>query len=64
MRAIFRICRKTSQQGLQLVEKLATPLKTVYLQKLKGMQRSELASMWYHLYEMGYFFCQEWYIKE
>ena len=67
MHAIFRICQKTSQQGLQLVEKLATPLKTVYLQKLKGMHRSELASiscsMWYHLYEMGYFFCQEWYIK-
>ena len=55
MRAIFRICRKTSQQDLQLVEKLATPMTTVYLQKLKAMHRSELASMWYHLYEMGYF---------
>ena len=41
----FQDMSKTSQQGLQLVEKLAMPLKTVYLQKLKGMQLSELASM-------------------
>ena len=42
MRAIFRICRKNSQPGLQLVENLATSMMTVYLQKLKGMQRSKL----------------------
>ena len=28
MRAVFRICRNESQPGLQLVEKLATPLES------------------------------------
>ena len=31
MRAIFRICGNESQQGLQLIGKLATPLITTFL---------------------------------
>ena len=46
MSAIFRIVEKRLSKAYNLVERRATHLETVYLQTLKGMQRSELDTKW------------------
>ena len=46
MRAVFRICGKESQTGLQIVEKLATPL--VRASSLLFMMRSRLNGRFRH----------------